>query len=524
MFTKFMQHKIFEPVLLFGAAALLFYVGAQIEAFELLTEFMESHEDWQLDEIFLAVVLLGSAGYIYAFRRQIEKQKEIQKRLSVESDLDWLSKHDHLTKLPNRHYLAEFVKRIGADVAERQDIEFGVIALDLDGFKKANDLMGHAAGDALLQEVARRIQSQAAVKLVFRLGGDEFLAITDLKKSPDTKEVARDLQTALLEPYVIDEAVSRIGVSIGISEFPADAASLQEVIHCSDLAMYYAKRSGGNDIVEFEPSMVELHHQRTQLEQDLIQAIADNQIKPHYQPLVDLTKEEIRGFEVLARWTHPLQGNIPPDMFIKVAEEIGVITELSDSIFRQACQDALDWPQHMILSFNLSPLQLSDQLISQRLIDILAETGFPPSRLVVEITESALVHDFDAASLALGKLREAGIQVALDDFGTGYSNLSQLSKLQFDSIKIDRSLISDFTRDEKQIGIVRTILALSEGLGMYATAEGIEDEDQLATLRELGCECGQGFFLGRPIGAEATHELLKTIEQVGSKKAIATLT
>ncbi|MEP1931284.1 MAG: EAL domain-containing protein [Roseibium sp.] len=507
MFAKLKKARYLEPLVIFGAALVVFLIAAEIEAFEALAEFMEEHEQWQLDEAFLALVTIGIAGYIYAFRRQVEKRKEMEIRLQAENDLDWLSKHDNLTELPNRHYLSEFVQRLEADSDTAIQQHFGLISIDLDGFKKANDLLGHTGGDKLLQEVTARIKDNDAVNLVFRLGGDEFLVITELEKSPDTYSAAEHIHSAITKPFIIDGITNNIGASIGVSRFPLDSPILDEAIHCSDLAMYHAKRAGKN-VVEFTKSMSETNLRRSVLEQDLLAALSEGEIKPHYQPLFDLASNEIRGFEALARWNRPGHGFVAPEKFISIAEDIGAITDLSDQILRQACIDARKWPDDLILSFNLSPLQLSDRMVSERILKVLSETGFAADRLEVEITESALVLDIDTTTKILKELNAAGVRIALDDFGTGYSNLSQLSKLQFDRIKIDREFINTFITDGKQMNIVKTILSLGEGLGIRITAEGIEEVEQLAVLKDLGCDCGQGFYLGYPADAAQTQDFL----------------
>ncbi|MEP3049705.1 MAG: EAL domain-containing protein [Roseibium sp.] len=509
MLEKYLHAHQIEAVIIFGTAAIIYLVGAEYEAFEALAAFMEKHEALELDEAFLAVATLGIAGYIYAYRRQVERRKEIEKRLHAEDHLDWLSKHDNLTGLPNRHSLSEFVKLQEAETNNGSEKHFGLISIDLDGFKKANDLLGHTGGDKLLKEVTSRIKSHAAVNTVFRLGGDEFLVITELEKFPDTYTLAQTINAEIGKPFNIDGIINHIGASMGVSKFPIDTPILEEAIHCSDLAMYHAKRSGKKEVTEFTEAMIETNLRRSMLEQDLLSALADGHIKPHYQPLMHLASDQIRGFEALARWDRPGHGFVPPATFISVAEDIGAISDLSDQILRQACLDAKEWPGNMILTFNLSPLQLSDRMISERILNVLAETGFDPSRLEVEITESALVLDIETTTEVLKELGSAGIRIALDDFGTGFSNLSNLSKLHFDRIKIDCEFINNCSSDGKQMNIVKSILSLGKGLGMHTTAEGIEESGQLEILKELGCDCGQGFFLGHPVDACETKAFLQ---------------
>lgn len=517
MLEKVLKPNVIEPTLIFVLAVIIWMIGAEYDAFEMLVEFMEDHESWELDELFLAVIMLGFAGFFNAYRYYSSRRKEIERRLQAESDLDWLSRHDSLTGLPNRHYLKQFIERADHSAKEDSGRKYGLISIDLDGFKKANDLLGHAGGDKLLKEVAERITSNKAVKMAFRLGGDEFLAIVSLKQTTTLDEIARQLHRDISQPILIDGITNHIGASIGLARYPEDGDKLKDAIHYSDLALYSAKRSGKNNIASFETSMLALSIERSKLEQDLLAAMANDEIKPHYQPLIDLKTGKLRGFEALARWNRNGQGFVPPDKFISVAEDIGVITELADKLLLQACHDAKTWPDDLTLSFNLSPVQLSDRLVGLRVISTLAKAAFPPQRLEVEITESSLVQDMDTASAILKGLHNAGIRIALDDFGTGYSNLSQLSQLKFDRIKIDRCFISNFETDEKQMRIVKAILSLGEGLGLHTTAEGIEKMEQLSILKELGCQFGQGYHLGRPVDAEQTARFID--EHLGRDKA-----
>lgn len=509
MWRKLLSSNHLEPVLVSLLAVVVWIFGEQHDAFETLVDFMENHESWELDELFLAVVVFGIAGAFNYYRHLIKQQRDAQRRARAESDLDWLSRHDSLTGLPNRHYLKSFIDK--TELVSQKDKmahSYGLMALDLDGFKKINDLMGHAGGDRLLKQVAERISDHDAVKLAFRLGGDEFLAVVNLDQSPNLDAIAEALQNSLLKPIVIDGITNHIGVSIGLARFPQDGANLTEAINGADLAMYHAKRSGKNCIATFTSDMLAMKIERSKFEQDLLAAMARNEIKPYYQPLFDLKTGELSGFEALARWNRAGHGFVSPETFIALAEDMGLITELSDQLLLQACKDAKTWPADLTLSFNLSPLQLSDRLVGLRILSVLGEAGLPPHRLEVEITESSLVIDMETASFVLKSLHNAGVRIALDDFGTGYSNLSQLSHLYFDRIKIDRSFIASVNKDEKQMRIVKTILSLGEGLGLHTTAEGIEEMEQMSILQELGCDCGQGYHLGRPVDAAETADFI----------------
>nr|WP_321445949.1 EAL domain-containing protein [uncultured Cohaesibacter sp.] len=512
MWQKLRSSKHLEPVLIFILAILAWRIGSHYDGFEVLVNYVNTHESWELDELLLAVAMLGLAGAFNYYRYLTKQRMEAQRRVRAESDLDWLSHHDSLTGLPNRHYLKSFVETSDRGFSKQKgkdpDTAYGLIAMDLDGFKKVNDLLGHAGGDRLLCQIAERITAHDAVQLAFRLGGDEFLAVIDLNKTPDIESIAGDLRQSLLAPILIDGITNHIGVSMGLARFPHDSSDLTGAINNADIAMYHAKRSGKNGIASFEPEMLELKIERSKLEQDLLAALARNEIKPYYQPLFDLKSGDLRGFEALARWNRAGHGYVPPSKFIPLAEDMGVITELSDKLLLQASRDAKAWPADLTLSFNLSPLQLSDRLVGLRILSVLCETGLPPHRLEVEVTESSLIIDMELASEVIESLHKAGVRIALDDFGTGYSNLSQLTNLYFDRIKIDRSFISSIKTDEKQMRIVKTILSLGEGLGLYTTAEGIEEMEQMAILQDLGCDCGQGFHLGKPVNSVETAHFI----------------
>ncbi|WP_244471870.1 putative bifunctional diguanylate cyclase/phosphodiesterase [Rhizobium phaseoli] len=266
--------------------------------------------------------------------------------------------------------------------------------------------------------------------------------------------------------------------------------------------MYVAKKQGRNLVKPFVPSMQDELAKRIRTEGDLRAAIRKAEIVPYYQPLVDLKANKIIGFEALARWKTASGEFIPPSEFIPVAEEAGLIVELTDQLLRRACTDALSWPSELVLSFNLSPIQLSDRLLGLRILKILGDVGLPAHRVELEVTESAIIQDAVTARIVLDDLVNAGVKIALDDFGTGFSSLSQLSSYRFDKIKIDRSFVASFETNDKQDKVIKAIIALGAGLGVAITAEGIEEESQLQRLQDLGCDIGQGYLLGRPAPIE----------------------
>jgi diguanylate cyclase (GGDEF)-like protein len=507
---------ITDAIILFVLFVIGFLYFSQIEAFELLVEFVHGHESWELDELITSMTLIGIAGFIYAIRRNRDAHAELIRRYAAEASVTWLAQNDALTELPNRHFLKGFQHRFDqASRGERDGRPHGVFSIDLDGFKQVNDLHGHFVGDQLLKEVARRLVDTAPNDLVVRLGGDEFLVVAEAEPDRPFDALAGRLSETICKPMVLDGVHAEVGCSIGYAIFPDQVMNMEEAARCADIAMYAAKAKGGNAIVPFCEDMGEKARRRAELEKQLRAAVSAGDIEPYYQPLVDLDTNGVYGFEILARWSLPGGQSIPPAVFIPLAEQTGLITELSVKLLDKACKDAKNWPSTLTLSFNLSPTQLSDRLIGLRIINILASNNILPQQLEVEITESAMVQDTETAQQILDELRVAGIRTALDDFGTGYSSLSQIAKLNFNRIKIDRSFVAEFESDERQYSIVKAIIALGEGLDVPTTAEGVETGSQLATLKALGCNCGQGFLLGQPMPATEADRIARSLDGNG---------
>lgn len=496
------NRAVSDAFILLALFLISFVYFSHIEAFELLVDFVEDHEDWELDELITSMALIGIAGFVYAVRRNNEARAELIKRQSAEADVSWLAQNDSLTELPNRRFLNTFQERFDQDRSSKDDNKcYAIFSIDLDGFKQVNDLHGHFGGDHLLKKVAQRLSNVAPKDMIVRLGGDEFLVIAQVETQSQIRGLAKRLSKAVCKPMDIDGIHAEVGCSIGYVTYPEQVKSMAEAARCADIAMYAAKAAGSSAIVAFREDMAAEATQRAKLESHLRTAVREDHIRPYYQPLVDLENDEVYGFEVLARWNLPDGQSIPPTVFIPLAEQTGLITELSEKLLDQACKDAKNWPDTLTLSFNLSPTQLADRLIGLRIINILSQNGILPTQLEIEITESAMVQDADAALHILADLQAAGIRTALDDFGTGYSSLSQIAKFNFDRIKIDRSFVSDFQDSPKQRSIVKAIIALGEGLEVSTTAEGIETDSQLASLKALGCNSGQGYLLGHPMPA-----------------------
>ncbi|UVK41366.1 EAL domain-containing protein [Mesorhizobium sp. AR10] len=464
---------------------------------------MEEHESLELDEIILALLCIGLSGFIFAARRLTDLRSEVRRRRTAEDDASWIARHDPLTRLPNRRYLADFT---ASAVAGEVQVVF---ALDLDGFKRANDLLGHAAGDEVLTIVADRLRKQFPTSMIARQGGDEFLILASQASVPFPLVAAQETIAFISEPIQIGGTDVEIGVSVGIA-IAEPGKNAADLVDQADVALYVAKSAGRNTAKVFDAAMMEFASERAKMGQALRHAIRNGDIVPYFQPLVNLASGRLIGFEALARWNRGNGISTPPDVFISLAEQAGLITELSDSLLRQACRVAATWPNDLRLAFNVSPMQMGDKLLGLRIVRILDAEGLPPNRLEIEITESAVVRELAAATQIISDLRSAGIQVALDDFGTGFSSLSQLGNFSFDRIKVDRSFVAECERDPKRLKIIKAILNLGKGLGIHTTAEGIETAAQFDLMKGMGCENGQGYLFSPAIPAS---ELVQFIER-----------
>jgi diguanylate cyclase (GGDEF)-like protein len=475
-----------------------------------LFKFAIDYREWEIDNLIFVVFVMSVGLAIFSYRRVKELAFEIKARRSAELDAKKLARHDPLTGLPNRRF---FVETLGEVLlTTTADSQSAVLMLDLDGFKSVNDAYGHAIGDQTLIEFAQRISSIMRPGAFFlRVGGDEFAVIVpNIKSLDDPTALARRIVAAVAEPFLIGQISTSVGVGVGIAIAPSDGMDPEILVQRADRALYRAKEEGRSCTRFFESEMDAHVERRIAIENELRAAFAAKIIVPYYQPVVAFEGSRVVGFEALARWKSDKFGWVAPDMFITVAEEIGIISELGDQLLRQACIDARAWPPELTLAFNISAVQLRDPTIGLRVLVILAETGFSPRRLELEITETALVDNIKIAQAVTSQLRQAGVRIALDDFGTGYATLSQLLSLKLDRIKIDRSFVDRLGKDKESTTIVRAVLGLASGFNLETTAEGIETDEQLASLRADGCLEGQGYLFSKAVPAsEVTNVLAK---------------
>ncbi len=448
----------------------------------------------------------------------VSTHQDITDQRRSEAKIVHMALHDALTDLPNRVLLNERLEHALARV--RRGEMLAVHLLDLDHFKTVNDTMGHPTGDKLLKQVTARLQALIReTDTIARMGGDEFAVLQSAIAQPaDATVLALRIIEAISEPFDLDGSQVVIGTSVGIAVGPADGTSPDQLIRNADLALYRAKGDGRNTYRFFGPEMDAQMQVRRSMESDLRKALANGEFELHYQPVVNLASNAVSGVEALIRWRHPEKGLVPPNIFIPVAEEIGFIVPLGEWAIREACRAARSWPDHIKVAVNLSPIQFRNPGFVSVVVAALSQSGLSADRLELEITESTLLQDSDATLSTLYQLRALGVRIAMDDFGTGYSSLSYLQSFPFDKIKIDRSFVKDIGDGVGSLNIVRAVAAMANGLGMTTTAEGVETEAQLNTVRAEGCTEMQGFLFSKPLPAAEIERLLWRTEKphVGS--------
>jgi diguanylate cyclase (GGDEF)-like protein/PAS domain S-box-containing protein len=431
----------------------------------------------------------------------VATHEDITEQRQSEVKIEHMAHHDSLTDLANRVLLNDRLEHALARVQGEKMV--AVHHLDLDQFKAVNDTFGHPCGDKLLRIVAERLRPLTAeADTIARMGGDEFVIVQAAIADPaDATLLAQRAIDALSEPYDIDGQQAVIGVSIGISVGPGDGSIPDKLLRNADLALYRAKSDGRGTFRFFEPAMDLQMQTRRIMEQDLRRALPAGEFELHYQPVVNLASKEISGFEALIRWNHPTKGTISPATFIPLAEEIGFIVPMGAWVIRQACATAAQWPEHLHVAVNISAIQFRSPGLMEVIVGALAASGLSPTRLEIEITESVLLHNKEATLAVLHQLRALGIRIAMDDFGTGYSSLTYLQSFPFDKIKIDRSFVKNITENSSSLNIVRAVAALANGMGMTATAEGVETAEQLHSIASEGCTEMQGFLFSKPLPA-----------------------
>ena len=496
--TRFWQTRAFmDAVWLFVFFGTVLIVAISNEAFTYVAHFSETHERWEIDEIFTTLMIMPFALVIFAVRRLRETRAELNRRRAAEHAAAEMALHDPLTGLPNRRKAQLIVTEA---IVRADAVPVTLMAIDLNRFKPVNDLHGHAAGDLLLLAVGERlVKASGPDAMVCRFGGDEF-SILLTGYEPDEALLARvEAISAVFDtPFQLKDVTVTVGASIGVTTTKSPTVTMDGLLAEADAAMYKCKAAGRNGFGFFETGMEIAALRRAKIESELRLALAQDRIEAHFQPLVRLSDNEVLGFEALARWRLSDGTYRMPDEFIQIAEETGLISDVFFAVLKHAARAARNWPASMYVATNLSPVQFNDSWLVQKILQILVEEGLSPGRLEIEVTESALVADFDAAREILWSLKNQGVHVSLDDFGTGYSSLRHLSELPFETLKIDRSFINNLSDDPAARTIVRTVTSMAHNLGLRVTAEGIETKDSAMSVASFGCDIGQGFLYGQP--------------------------
>jgi diguanylate cyclase (GGDEF)-like protein len=435
----------------------------------------------------------------------VATHEDITEQRRSEVKIEYMAHHDSLTDLANRVLLNERLEHALGRRIHREEM-VAVHHLDLDQFKAVNDTFGHLAGDKLLKIVADRLRGLVReTDTIARMGGDEFVIVQGPIRDPaDATSLAQRIIVLMSEPYDLDGHQAVIGASIGIAVGPGDGLRPDKLLRNADLALYRAKGDGRGTFRFFEPAMDLQMQTRRIMEQDLRKALPAGEFELYYQPVVNLASNEISGFEALIRWNHPEKGIVAPAAFIPLAEEIGFIVPLGEWVIRQACATAAQWPGDLHVAVNISAVQFRSPGLMQVIVGALAASGLQPTRLEIEITETVLLQNKETTLALLHQLRALGIRIAMDDFGTGYSSLTYLQCFPFDKIKIDRSFVKDITENTGSLNIVRAVAALANGMGMTATAEGVETSEQLDKITSEGCTEMQGYLFSRPL---PVHEI-----------------
>lgn len=492
--------------------------SAYFDGFGVFYQFTQTHENYHIDQIATILALIALTLPVYVIRSNRALVRAVAQRSAAEEEASQIAQRDPLTGLHNRRFMSLLIDR-HSDLSwgQTRGIDVSVLLLDLDRFKPINDLRGHHAGDMLLQVVAERLIDLCQDgQEVVRLGGDEFAILMEGGGAmKGAGSLARSVISAMEMPFEFPGWRARISCSIGIANW-REGMDGDDLLRHADQAMYKAKALGRGGFVHYDDGLGAKLREQAQIESDLRQAVVDAAIVPHFQPIFDIKSGQIAAFEVLARWPGHEGGPIGPDIFIPIAEDLGLMDRLSDMLLDGAVRALLTWDTDAVLSFNLSPSQFANTELPRRIGHILARHGLPARRLEIEITERAVMRDMDQARAVIGEMVAMGIRIALDDFGTGTSSLSSLMQLPINRIKIDRSFITDVDKAGQNAKIVAGVLALAHSLSLEVTAEGIEHEAELEFLKAQNCGMGQGFLLCRPVSGDLVQHMLEMrIRQAG---------
>jgi diguanylate cyclase (GGDEF)-like protein len=460
------------------------------------------------DESLKMAFVLNIAIILFGWRRSKDLKDALEAYEKAERLAQRNANTDPTTGLANRRELLHALG--GALEAKRAGV---LLLIDLDHFKRVNDLHGHLAGDQVLKTLADTLVKAAPrTACCARIGGDEFAILLDGESSRSAEKVAASILARLANPVFALGAQLQVSASIGLAA-TGKLANEEDVLRQSDVALYAAKRAGRNQFAWFDRELDRELTERLAMEEDMRAGIKAGEFVPFFQPLIDLASRDLVGFEALARWRSPKRGLLEAEHFIEVAESTGLVGPLTMSVIEQALKDARTWPSHLKIAVNISPVQFRDPRLAELIIKLLTETGFPASRLEIEITEASLLEDREQVVTIIKSLKNLGVSVSLDDFGTGYASLAQVNSLPVDRIKIDKSFISTIVKSEQTAAIVATIASLGHTLNVPITAEGVESEQIRAALKDFGCSEAQGWLFGRAVSADSVRTFLGLKQQ-----------
>ncbi|HEU0310325.1 MAG TPA: EAL domain-containing protein [Sphingomicrobium sp.] len=474
-------------------------------------------------KVALIALTLNVALILFGWRRYVDLLHEAEMRKEGETRAALIASTDGMTGLLNRKGFADR----GEELRQRASAEgqqLAILSLQLNRFKAINDRHGYDVGDRMLRLIASALEQAVGQQgLVARLAGDEFaIALASPREAVANAEtLAEQMLKLVTRPMEAEGKLVQVGAFLGIASSDPDDGQIRDLLRRADIALDRAKSTRSARPVWFDEGMERALLVHSEVEQGIRYGLDHGQFIPFFEPQVDLRTGEIIGFEVLARWNHPLSGMIEPDRFIPVAEEHGLIGRLSEQVMLAAMAEAVRWDPSIKLSVNISPFQLGDSWLAQKIVRLLAEAGFPAERLVVEITESSLFADIDLARTIVTSLKNQGVRLALDDFGTGFSSLAHLRSLPFDVIKIDRSFVSTLGKDPESSAIIRAVATLADGIGVPVTVEGIENAATHATVAGFGCAVGQGWYFGKPMNGDQATALLRSRKSAADAAPIA---
>ena len=474
----------------------------------ILCEMRDSNDSLHYCQLFVREVRVGDQ--LQGYQGTV---CDITQETEAKARIEHISHHDSLTGLANRHRLNQYLND-HLNQGLSGDRPLFLLALDLDRFKPINDTFGHATGDLVLQKVADAIsRCIRETDLVARLGGDEFIVVaTDCRTYEHVERLCQRLIQEINQPIRIDGNEVSVGTSIGIAAAPYHGLTAEDLLRYGDIALYEAKSNGRNLFQFYEPAMNERIMERRQLEMDMRQALHRREFRLVFQPRYNASSQKIVGAEALVRWQHPTRDLLSPACFIPLAEETGLIFELSDWVLHEACLNALSWNDNVLVSVNLSPMEFQRNDVADRIAAVIERTGIAPQRLELEITESVMLEDATSALAMMNKLKALGVRLSMDDFGTGYSSLGYLRSYPFDGIKIDRSFIMGLDQSQSSEALVNAIISMGHALALTVTAEGIETAEQLGKVVELACDQAQGFYLGRPVSPRLFRQVVEEME------------